>query len=105
MTKALSGEVVDVAREQQECFRRVMATAQEALQAARDQRAHDQMVLYMFIAAAIALLVVVFIYRKPIRAALEALFIGAAAKTIATKKDLNNYRKDIGERIREKSQK
>ena len=82
-----------------------MATAQEALQAARDQRAHDQMVLYMFIAAAIALLVVVFIYRKPIRAALEALFIGAAAKTIATKKDLNNYRKDIGERIREKSQK
>lgn len=92
------------AEQQEQCVRSAVRIAEVAKQAVVDQQAHNRMVLGIIIVAVVSLLVLAWVYRKPIKAFLENLFIGAAAKSISTKRDFKNYREDISKRIREKSE-
>lgn len=92
------------ASEQEQCVRAAVRLELQTRQAILDQQANNRMILYIVIAAVIALLVLAFVYRRQIRSFLENLFIGAAAKSISTKRDFKAYREDIAKRVREKSE-
>ncbi|RVL87655.1 hypothetical protein CN140_01615 [Sinorhizobium meliloti] len=80
--------------------------AQFAAEAAQAQATadHQQMINYVGIGAAIAVVVVIVLLRRPIWRLIEGLFISSVAKTITTKRDLSAYRDDVARRIREKAE-
>ncbi|CAN7261908.1 hypothetical protein LJR098_001095 [Rhizobium sp. LjRoot98] len=103
LRESLSGTPVDADKEYGDCVRQVMSMADEARRLALEQQQFNRIVLGGVIAAIIAILVILFIYRKPIRAAWEAAFVNVAAKTISSRRNLKEYRADMAQRIREKS--
>lgn len=79
--------------------------AQFAAEAAQAKAAaeHQQMMNYIGIGAAIALVMAIILMRRPIWRLIESLFISSAAKTITTTRDLTAYKDDVARRIREKA--
>ncbi len=102
-TEALTGTAVDVDEQVRECLRLVRKLAEEAQQLALAEQVHNRMVLAGVVAAGLALTALVYFFRKPIRAFLEAAFIGVVAKAISGRRDFKGYRENIARRIREKS--
>lgn len=65
---------------------------------------HQQMIEYVGIGAAVAVIIAIVLMRRPIWRLIENLFISSAAKTITTTRDLSAYKDDVARRIREKAE-
>lgn len=80
--------------------------AQSLADAAKAQAIAErqQMIEYIGIGAAVAVIIAIVLMRRPIWRLIEGLFISSAAKTITTKRDLSAYKDDVARRIREKAE-
>ncbi len=94
---------VDVDREYGDCISQAMERSELQRQQEIVEQTFNRFVFYGLLAAFFAIVALLFIYRKPIRKFLENSFVAVAAKTITTKHELKEYRKDISQRVREKS--
>lgn len=95
---------IDVQKEFSECVREGTQLAEQARQRMLEQQRFDDLVFYGACAAVLAVCVLVFLYRKPLRALLERMFVSTAAKAVTTKREMKDYREEIARRIQEKSE-
>lgn len=99
----IGAEPIDVRQEFSECVREGTQIAEQARQQMLEQQRFDDLVFYAACAAVLAVCVLMFLYRKPLRALLESLFVSTAAKAVTTKREMKDYRSEIARRIQEKS--
>ena len=97
-------EPIDVQKEFSECVREGTQLAAQSRQQMLEQQRSDDLVLYGACAAVLAVCVLMFLYRKPLRALLENVFVATAAKAVTSKREMKDYRSEIARRIQEKSE-
>ncbi len=100
----IGAEPIDVRQEFSECVREGTRLAEQARQQMLEQQRFDDLVFYGACAAVLAVCVLMFLYRKPLRALLENMFVTTAAKAVTTKREMKDYRSEIARRIQEKSE-
>ncbi|EJZ18147.1 hypothetical protein [Rhizobium sp. Pop5] len=69
----------------------------------RAEQFHDRVVAGGIAAAVLVLLVILVIFRKPIRFALESLFVSLTVAVIKSLRKLRAYCKSIAHRVREEA--
>lgn len=95
---------IDAQKVFSECVREGTQRAEQARQQMLEQQRFDNLVFYGACAAVLAVCVLLYLSRKPLRVLLENMFVTTAAKAVTTKREMKDYRDEIARRIQEKSE-
>ncbi|MDK4728767.1 hypothetical protein [Rhizobium phaseoli] len=103
MSEAMTGKPADKQKILKECYE--LAQYRESLtqEQIRKDQIHNRLLLLELVGAVVAVLVLLVVLGRPIRRALEAAFINSAARAVKGRRDIADYKDDLGRRIREKA--